>query len=113
MASDMNNFYGYFPGGFIRELDIEGDRQDITGSIDQLILKDDFDLERYQRIEGIRSTSTDRASDLFDSQKPELYGKMMHNLKWADKFVKLRDQMIIPIYKKLLELGYLEKKLRG
>jgi hypothetical protein len=109
-----NNFYGFFPEGFLRgEFYSESPfRKKIIEEIDRLIIETNFDLEKYLQIHRTTSEATGMISKLYAKAREEGFQIIESYCSIAEKFSKERNEMIEPIFKKLLEKGYEEKKLR-
>ena len=119
MKKDTNNFYAFFPGGFYRDPFYQKYPliAKITKEIDTLISETNFDVQTYSRIENIIQKNRGKGIDIIRVQmKQEIKDekeveRAMHYLKRSDKFKEIRNEMIQPLYEKLITLGYDEKKL--
>jgi len=107
---NLNNFYAYFPGGFYRssELNDSSDMK-IIEQIDSLVEDSNFDIQRCIRLIDIVQRSGRKMSDYFNVDMV----KLMHHAKRGEKFKSLLDEMIHPIYKQMISLGYKEEELKA
>lgn len=112
--AQLNNFYAYFPQGFYRDQFIisrDAARAKIAGDIDRLIVETNFDIAKFLEISGKNKEATDTAFKLLN--KGGSVTDTKPHLEEADKFAKLRDNMIEPIYRKMIALGYDGEMLKG
>jgi len=111
---DLNNFYGFFPEGFLRGefYSKSPPRKKIIEEVDKLIIETNFDLEKYLQIHRTVSEATSMMSKLYPKAREEGFHIIESYCSIAEKFSKERNEMIEPIFKKLLEKGYEENKLR-
>ena len=107
------------PDGFMRKYTpISQSTQDIINAIDKTISETGFDIERYLRIKNIASqyiTMTYDIANNYDSKNPDMKKRadcMAYATK-MEKYQEIRGEMLLPIYERLVELGFNERALKG
>ena len=116
MKDDINNFWGYMPGGFYRkrisdpESSVLPDHKRLVEAIDLYLAQIGFDNQRYRQILGIYKKAISKYRDLIikgEDQKAEHHGKRAH------KFSDLEYELSKPIYDHMLSVGFPESLLIG
>jgi len=112
MEEDINNFHCFFPGGGRRPDEWPGEKfpeeySKIVTDLDKLIEQEGLDVEAVKRerklmrdlnLRGLGLAYTDLEAGLKLVEESEKHAKQM-------------DKLILPIYRKMLELGYTDDDL--
>lgn len=110
---DTNNFHGFFPGGYLRQVFYnKGDVPQIIEEVDKLIKETDFDINIYIKLNSENLEASSKITELWDKAREEGKQVLEPYLEKMDETSKKREEMIIPIYHRLLEMGYNETQLR-
>ena len=109
------NFHGFFPGGYLRQEFYRKNNplvEKITGEVDKLIDKTDFDLEGYLKLAEANHQATSMMSKLWEKATNEGKEVIQPYLNQMESSAKARNEMISPIYDILISMGYTEKQLK-
>jgi len=113
----MNNFHGFFPGGYIREEANQNPMvKKIISEVDRLIAETNFDFNKYQGLVKAVRKQSDLLSETFQLNSLEKRLTFMkaneHLLNEGEKAREEINRMLSPYFEKLSSAGYDEKELR-
>jgi len=114
--TDLNNFHGYMPGGFLREMNensflgykFSEEKERLVHSIDAYLKETNFDVERYLKLARIAHRCFDRFMDAIQSGDDD---KAEHYRRRNSKFEAVIHPLEVEVYEHMLSLGFSEMLL--
>ena len=116
MKEDLNNFWGYMPGGFYRDVleryvtnELQDERS-LVAAIDAYLAEIDFDIPRYVKIQRILLKSRKKFAELITNRKDK---EADHHYRRIQGIRKLEYELSKPVYDRMLALGFSRTLLVG
>ena len=116
MVEGPNNFFGYMPGGFYRDVlercrpDELQDEKRLVAAIDAYLTQIGFDVPRYMKIQRILLKSRRKFAELFTNRQDK---EAEHHSKRIQGIRKLEYELSKPVYDGMLALGFSRTLLEG
>jgi len=113
---DHNNFYCWLPGQMYRQEGMIGVRYDgraiqLRKDIDRIIEETGFDLKRFTEIQDNYREVSSRGITIAIYKKGRDDPRLEEIAAEEKVYLTMREQMVKPLYERLIGLGYTKKEL--
>jgi len=103
-----NNFYGYFPNVGHHRINPCEFKLKMIHSLDSLLVKNNFDFEKFAREVDLWQFKMQKVKNLCRCKQSSEIELLRGEV---EEHILVVQEMIYPIYLKMLELGYTRKEL--
>ena|SRR3989344_6467229 len=112
MERDTNNFIGWFPNGYKRRFNLHKQEpgKSIVKDLDKLLEESNFDFKKFEELSKNRVWNYNQMKLLIFSNN-EVTEEAERYYKIGKKIDDKIEEMIMPYYNKMVELGYDEHDL--